>query len=52
VFDTARHHSFFRGLEHCFCRAPVVHAVCNVFRVRGGLVSDYRVYLDIGRVYA
>ena len=26
--------------------------VCNVFRVRGGLVSDYRVYLDIGPVYA
>jgi ketosteroid isomerase-like protein len=24
---------------------------CNVFRVRGGLVSDYRVYLDIGPVY-
>jgi len=26
--------------------------VCNVFRVRDGLVSDYRVYLDIGPVYA
>ena len=26
--------------------------VCNVFRVRGGLVSEYRVYLDIGPVYA
>ncbi|HUE27149.1 MAG TPA: nuclear transport factor 2 family protein [Solirubrobacteraceae bacterium] len=25
---------------------------CNVFRVRDGLVSDYRVYLDIGPVYA
>ncbi len=24
---------------------------CNVFRVRDGLVSDYRVYLDIGPVY-
>jgi ketosteroid isomerase-like protein len=24
----------------------------NVFRVRDGLVSDYRVYLDIGPVYA
>jgi ketosteroid isomerase-like protein len=21
---------------------------CNVFRVRDGLISDYRVYLDIG----
>jgi len=26
--------------------------VCNVFRVRDGLVSEYRVYLDIGPVYA
>ena len=26
--------------------------VCNVFRLRDGLVSDYRVYLDIGPVYA
>ena len=26
--------------------------VCNVFRVRDDLVSDYRVYLDIGPVYA
>jgi ketosteroid isomerase-like protein len=26
--------------------------VCNVFRVRDGLVSDYRVYLDIAPVYA
>jgi ketosteroid isomerase-like protein len=25
---------------------------CNVFRLRDGLVSDYRVYLDIGPVYA
>jgi ketosteroid isomerase-like protein len=25
---------------------------CNVFRVRDGLVSEYRVYLDIGPVYA
>ena len=25
---------------------------CNVFRVRDGLVFDYRVYLDIGPVYA
>ena len=25
---------------------------CNVFRVREGLVSDYRVYLDIGPVDA
>ena len=25
---------------------------CNVFRVRAGLVSDYRAYLDIGPVYA
>ena len=25
---------------------------CNVFRVRDGLVCDYRVYLDIGPVYA
>jgi ketosteroid isomerase-like protein len=25
---------------------------CNVFRVREGLVSDYRVYIDIGPVYA
>jgi ketosteroid isomerase-like protein len=26
--------------------------VCNVLRVRDGLVSDYRVYLDISPVYA
>ena len=26
--------------------------VCNVFRVRDGQVSDYRVYLDLGPVYA
>jgi ketosteroid isomerase-like protein len=25
---------------------------CNVVRVRNGLASDYRVYLDIGPVYA
>ena len=25
---------------------------CNVFRVRDGLVSDYRVYMDIGPVFA
>jgi len=25
---------------------------CNVFHVRDGLVFDYRVYLDIGPVYA
>jgi ketosteroid isomerase-like protein len=25
---------------------------CNVFRVRDGLVSDYRVYIDINPVYA
>jgi hypothetical protein len=25
---------------------------CNVFRVRDGLVSDYRVYVDLGPVYA
>jgi ketosteroid isomerase-like protein len=30
----------------------VTLAVCNVFRGRDGLVSDYRVYLDIGPVYA
>jgi ketosteroid isomerase-like protein len=25
---------------------------CNVFRLRGGLVADYRVYIDITPVYA
>jgi ketosteroid isomerase-like protein len=25
---------------------------CNVFRVRDGLVSDYRIYMDIGPVFA
>ena len=25
---------------------------CNVFRLRNGLVADYRVYMDIGPVYA
>jgi ketosteroid isomerase-like protein len=25
---------------------------CNVFRVRGGLVRDYRIYMDITPVYA
>jgi ketosteroid isomerase-like protein len=25
---------------------------CNVFRLRDGLVADYRVYMDIGPVYA
>jgi ketosteroid isomerase-like protein len=25
---------------------------CNVFRFRDGLVSDYRIYMDIGPVYA
>jgi ketosteroid isomerase-like protein len=25
---------------------------CNVFRLRDGLVSDYRVYMDINPVYA
>jgi ketosteroid isomerase-like protein len=25
---------------------------CNVFRMRDGLVSDYRVYMDIGPVFA
>ena len=25
---------------------------CNVFRVRDGLVSDYRIYVDIAPVYA
>lgn len=25
---------------------------CNVFRVRNGLVADYRVYMDISPVYA
>jgi ketosteroid isomerase-like protein len=25
---------------------------CNVFRLRGGFVADYRVYMDISPVYA
>jgi ketosteroid isomerase-like protein len=40
----------------CPLRAPrrekVRLPVCSVFRVRDGIVSDYRVYLDIGPVYA
>ena len=33
-------------------RRKVTLPCCNVFRVRDGLVSDYRGYLDIGPVYA
>ena len=36
----------------CLDGRKVTLPVCNVFRVRGGLVSEYRVYLDIGPVYA
>ena len=36
----------------CLDGRKVTLPVCNVFRVRGGLVSEYRVYLDIAPVYA